>query len=176
MEYEKVNFNVPVTRNRATRHITTSTQGQQTIATANTGVVTGNGTWDCATYWSVAHYAGAGKNLPPPGCTSAATISRYSVYQYELNYLEDRSLGLEIGEPQCNPPGVTNRRMLNAAIINCGSSPVMVRSDARNVPVAAFGKFFLTLPAVTDQSFYAEFLGLIKPTERLNHDMVQLYR
>jgi hypothetical protein len=151
-------------------------QGDQPIKTVNTSVSTGNGIWDCATYWSVAHYAGPGKNAPPPGCTNTATISRYSVYQYELNYLSDRSLGLEIGGPQCNAPGVANRRILNAAIINCGSSPVTVRSDARNVPVAAFGKFFLTLPAGIDGSLYAEFLGLIKPTENVNHDMVQLYR
>jgi hypothetical protein len=156
--------------------ITTTGQDDQAKKVLDPTVPLGDGTWDCATYWSVAHYAGPGKDAAPAGCTNTATISRYSVYQYEMNYLDDRSPGLEIGGPQCNPPGVANRRILNAAIINCGSNPVMVRSDARNVPVAAFGKFFLTLPAVTDASFYAEFLGLIKPTERFNHDMVQLYR
>ena len=139
-------------------------------------IAIGNGNWDCAGYWSVAHFAGPGKTLPPPGCTSTATISRYSVYQYEMNYISDRSPGAEIGAPQCNPLGIKYRRVLNAAIINCGSTPVAMRSDARNVPVAAFGKFFLTLPAALGASPYAEFLGLIKPTDSVNHDMVQLYR
>src|SRR3984893_4569524 len=139
-------------------------------------IAIGNGSWDCAGYWSVAHFAGPGKTLPPPGCTSTATTSRYSVYQYEMNYISDRSPGTEIGAPQCNPLGIKYRRVLNAAIINCGSTPVTMRSDARTVPVAAFGKFFLTLPATLGASPYAEFLGLIKPTDSVNHDMVQLYR
>ena len=49
-------------------------------------------------------------------------------------------------------------------------------NEARNVPVAGFGKFFLTVPAPSGASLYAEFLGLIKPTDAVNHDMVQLYR
>jgi Putative Flp pilus-assembly TadE/G-like len=142
----------------------------------DTSVTVGNGTWDCARYWSVAHAAGPGKDFSPAGCTGTATISRYSVYQYEMNYISDRSPGAEYGYPQCNPLGIKFRRVLNAAIINCGSSPVIMSSDASNVPVAAFGKFFLTLPAATGASLYAEFLGLIKPTDDVNHDMVQLYR
>jgi Flp pilus assembly protein TadG len=142
----------------------------------DTTIAIGNGTWDCAGYWNVAHFSGPGKTLPPPGCTNTATISRYSVYQYEMNYISDRSPGTEIGAPRCNPLGIKNRRVLNAAIINCGSSSVPLRSDARNVPVAAFGKFFLTLPATLSASPYAEFLGLIKPTDSISHDMVQLYR
>ena len=142
----------------------------------NTAVSLGNGTWDCASYWSVAHYAGPGANYPPPGCTNTATISRFSVYQYEMNYITDRSPGAEIGDPQCNPLGIKYRRVLNAAIINCGSNPEVMSNEARNVPVAAFGKFFLTVPAAAGPSLYAEFLGLITPTDNLNHDMVQLYR
>ena len=139
-------------------------------------VAVGNGIWDCASYWSVAHFAGPGSGLPPTGCTSTATISRYSVYQYEMNYICDRSPGGEIGAPRCNPLGIKNRRILNAAIINCGSSPVAVAHNARDVPVAAFGKFFLTVPAAARAGPYAEFLGLIKATDSVNHDMVQLYR
>jgi hypothetical protein len=146
------------------------------IPVLDTTVAIGNGIWNCDGYWSVAHSAGPGEDVPPPGCTSTATISRYSVYQYEMNYISDRSPGAEIGAPQCNPLGIRNRRILNAAVINCGSSPVPVTRDARNVPVAGFGQFFLTLPATAGASPYAEFRGLIKPTDRVNHDMVQLYR
>jgi hypothetical protein len=150
-------------------------EGDQTQVPAKT-IAVGNGIWDCAGYWSVAHFSGPGSDLPPPGCTDAATISRYSVYQYEMNYISDRSPGAEIGAPQCNPLGIKNRRILNAAIINCSSSPVAVTRHARDVPVAGFGKFFLTVPAAAGAGPYAEFLGLIKPTDNVNHDMVQLYR
>ena len=142
----------------------------------DTAIAVGNGTWDCAGYWSVAHSAGPGKDFPPAGCTATATISRYSVYQYEMNFISDRSPAGEIGDPQCNPLGIKFRRVLDAAIINCGSSPEPMSSDARNVPVAGFGKFFLTVPAPSGPTLYAEFLGLIKPTDDVNHDMVQLYR
>ena len=155
--------------------ISTDQQGKQTL---NTNVAVGNGVWNCAAYWSVAHFSGRGQNSPPPGCTSSATISRYSVYKYEMNYLSDRSRGAEFGAPRCRPPGVTNRRIVYLPIINCNSSPVAVQSNSRNVPVAAFGKFFLVLPAnrFTNWYPYAEFVGLIKPADKLSHDIVQLYR
>src|SRR5262249_14355906 len=48
------------------------TQGQaQAQAQAQvlaSSVAIGNGIWDCAGYWSVAHFAGPGANRPPPGC------------------------------------------------------------------------------------------------------------
>jgi hypothetical protein len=80
-------------------------------------------------------------------------------------------------------------------IVNCGSSPVPVLNNAERVPVAAFGRFFLTLPADTGTNGnpgrflvtlpgdtgtsgnpYAEFLGLVKRTDPLSTDMVQLNR
>jgi Flp pilus assembly protein TadG len=161
----------------------------------NPAVSLGNGTWNCAAYWSIAHNQGAGKNSPPSGCTTTATISRYDVYRYELNFLGDRSPAVETGGPQCNPPGAANRRVLTIPIVNCRSSPVPVFNDAKRVPVAAFGRFFLTLPADTGTNGnpgrffvtlpgdtgtsgnpYAEFLGLVKRTDPLSTDMVQLNR
>jgi Flp pilus assembly protein TadG len=139
---------------------------------------TGNGIWNCAAYWSVAHFAGRGKNAPPPGCTTSATISRYDLYRYEINFLNDRSRGVEYGVPQCAPPGAANRRVITVPIVNCGSSPVPVLNDTQNVPVAGFGKFFLVLPAQsgTNGNPYAEFIGLVKRSDPLSTDMVQLNR
>ena len=144
----------------------------------NPAVSLGNGTWNCAAYWSIAHAIGPGKNSPPAGCTTTATISRYDVYRYELNFLSDRSTGAEFGIPQCSPPGAANRRVLTVPIVNCGSSPVPVLNNAERVPVAAFGRFFLTLPAETGTrgNPYAEFLGLVKRTDPVSTDMVQLNR
>ncbi len=138
----------------------------------------GNGIWDCATYWSTAHFAGPGQGVPPAGCTATATVTRYSVFRYELNYLNDRSKGAEYGGPQCAPPGVADRRVITAAIVNCGSSPVPVLNNGERVPLAAFGRFFLVWPAEpgTNGNPYAEFLGLVKRSDPLSSDSVQLYR
>jgi hypothetical protein len=145
----------------------------------NPGISLGNGVWNCASYWSTAHFAGPGAQLPPAGCTAAASISRYDTYRYEMNFLSDRSRGVEIGAPQCAPPGADNRRIIIAAIVNCGSSPVPVLPEAQGVPIAGFGRFFLVWPAVAGSSNgnpYAEFLGLLKRSDPLSTDMVQLYR
>jgi Flp pilus assembly protein TadG len=146
--------------------------------TFDTSIALGNGTWNCAAYWSVAHAVGPGQNSPPPGCTAAATISRYSVYQYEMNFLNDRSLSAETGAPECAPPGENNRRVVVAAIVNCSSSPVPMHTDAQAVPVAAFGRFFLVLPAEpgTNNNAYAEFLGLVPRSDPVSSDLVELYR
>lgn len=146
--------------------------------TFNTSIGMGNGIWNCASYWGVAHVVGSGKNSPPPGCTTAATISRYSLYKYEMNFLNDRSLSAETGAPHCAPPGEQNRRIVIAAIINCGSTPVPIHPDAQGVPVAAFARFFLVLPANTGTGGnpYAEFLGLVKRSDSGSSDIVQLYR
>jgi hypothetical protein len=138
----------------------------------------GNGIWDCAGYWSVAHFVGPGKNAPPPGCSASATISRYDLYRYEINFLNDRSRGVEYGVPRCAPPGAANRRIITVPIVNCGSSPVPVLNDAQGVPVAGFGRFFLVLPAQlgTNGNPYAEFMGLVQRSDPLSADMVQLNR
>ena len=141
-------------------------------------VTLGSGVWNCAAYWSTAHNIGPGKDSPPPGCTASATIARYDVYRYELNFLNDRSVGVEYGAPQCVRAGVPNRRVITAAIVNCGSSPVPVLSDAHGVPVAGFARFFLVLPAESGANGnpYAEFLGLVKRSNPSSTDMIQLYR
>jgi len=145
----------------------------------NPAVSLGNGTWNCAGYWNVAHANGSGRESTPPGCTATATISRYAVYRYELNFPADRSVAAETGAPQCNPSGAAaNRRIITIPIVNCGSSPVPVLNNAERVPVAAFGRFFLTLPGETGTNGnpYAEFQGLVKRTDPSSTDMVQLNR
>src|SRR5262249_15876810 len=57
----------------------------------NMSVAIGNGTWDCAGYWRVAHSAGAGKKLSPPGCTDAAPLSRYHDYPNQFHYIRHPS-------------------------------------------------------------------------------------
>lgn len=66
--------------------------------------------------------------------------------------------------------------MLYAAVINCRS--LGLDAGARwNIPVAAFAKFFLTLPLSRSQTdLYVEPIGLVGPGDPANFDMVQLYR
>jgi hypothetical protein len=139
----------------------------------------GAGNWDFDTYWQVNH-----TGSPPPDLIdgSVRSPSRYRVYRYEIEqgYLADVSPGGESGAPACyhgdNFPAASDRRILYAAVINCQS--LRLESDAQsNVPVAAFGKFFLTLPLARAQTdLYVEMVGLVRPGDGVSYDVVQLYR
>ncbi|HEY2230863.1 MAG TPA: pilus assembly protein TadG-related protein [Xanthobacteraceae bacterium] len=144
----------------------------------------GKGDWDFETYWQVNH--GADGRLTPVinGLVASNTSppSRYAVYRYEIErgYLADRSPGGETGAPACYsgsaPSDLPDRRLLYAAIINCQSMGLAGEGLA-NVPVAAFGKFFLTLPLAQSQTdLYVELVGMVKPGDGFDFDMVQLYR
>lgn len=144
----------------------------------------GNGNWDFSTYWQVNHSADG--RMPPTvdgaPATNSNLPSRYAVYRYETEqgFVADRSPGGEIGVPGCyGGPSISSgpdRRVLNAAIVNCQSLGLAGAAQT-NVPVAAFGKFFLTLPLSRGQTdLYVELTGLMRPGDSGNFDMVQLYR
>jgi hypothetical protein len=104
------------------------------------------------------------------------------VYRYEIDegYVSDRSTGGESGAPACYRagvlPDVPDRRVLQAAIINCQSLG-LVGAAQSSIPVAGFAKLFLTLPLQRSQTdLYAEIIGLMKPGDGGNFDLVQLYR
>ena len=147
----------------------------------------GEGNWDFDTYWQVNH---GDSGLPPTlngGAASNADVpSRYRVYLHEIKQglVADVSLGGESGAPACysgdDLSGTPDRRILYAAIVNCQSLRLVddAQSDAQsNVPVAAFGKFFLTLPLARSQiDLYVEMVGLVRPGDVVSFDVVQLYR
>ena len=144
----------------------------------------GNGEWNFSTYWQVNH--GADGRAPPTingGPASNSDLpSRYAVYRHEIEqgYVADRSPGGESGAPACYSgrvlSDVPDRRVLYVAVINCQG--LGLRGGAQlHVPVAAFGKLFLTLPLQQAQTdIYAELIGLVKPRDGTDFDMVQLYR
>jgi hypothetical protein len=144
----------------------------------------GEGNWDFDTYWQVNHGADGG---PPPNFNggpagNADVLSRYRVYRYEIEQgrVGDVSLGGESGAPACYRGGdlsaASDRRILHAAIINCRSLRSVDEAQS-NVPVAAFGKFFLTLPLAKSQTdLYVEMVGLVRPGDGVSFDVVQLYR
>jgi hypothetical protein len=144
----------------------------------------GNGSWNFATYWQVNH-AADGRAPPDIDGSSAANSnlpSRYAIYRYEIEqgYVPDHSPGGESGAPACYGGGVLSdipdRRVLYSAIINCQSLG-LAGGNQSNVPVAAFGKLFLTLPLQRSQTdLYVELIGLVGPGDDGNFEMVQLYR
>jgi hypothetical protein len=154
--------------------------------------IIGNGTWDCTSYWSANHPI-ALNHPAPTGCTNTASISRYDVYNYEINngYVSDLSQGKTVTQGQnsrtvkesgalmcSSTPPVADRRFLYVAVVNCKSVGQPLQGAAENVPVAAFAKFFLTLPVPTATSpVYGEFHGIVKPgSTPPAYPVVQLYR
>jgi hypothetical protein len=144
----------------------------------------GSGAWDFSTYWQVNH--GADGRDPPmlngAPASNSNLPSRYAVYRYEIEQglVADRSPGGETGVPACYAGGdlsdIPDRRVLNAAIVNCQSLRLGGGPHA-NVPVASFGKFFLVLPLQPSQTdIFVEIVGLLKPGDPGNFEMVQLYR
>lgn len=159
------------------------------IGASNT-VSPGNGQWDCQDYWKIVH-----GTTPPTGCGDGAsnptTVSRFAIYQMESSHLNDAAgpgapAGTgEIGAPTCNPPGVAtdggggDRRTIYAAIINCVANNALMNQGgqtANNIPVAGFGKFFLTQPVDTgNQTLYGEMTGAVGLDKNAKNN-VQLYR
>jgi len=140
----------------------------------------GEGNWDLNTYWRVNHQGKA--PALEDGSGNIVATSRYRVYRYEIEHglVGDVSQGGESGAPACytgdDLTRIPDRRILHAAIINCQSVPSMDDTQA-NVPVAAFGKFFLTLPLQRSQTdLYVELVGLVQPGDGVSFDVVQLYR
>ena len=144
----------------------------------------GRGNWDFETYWQVNHGAD-GRAIPTINGSTASNAnppSRYSVYRYEIEegFVADRSPAGETGAPACFAGGeitdTPDRRVIHAAVVNCLSLG-LAGSAQSNVPVAAFVKFFLTLPLQRSQTdLYVEALGFVTPGDIVNYDMVQLYR
>ena len=140
-------------------------------------------------------------------CSDAAntTLSRYDVYRYEIGtpslidqwsgngfqkFTRDDTGTGESGRPYCagagngvdTTTGGSDRRIIYAAIINClARGPFPPGSNATNVPVAGFGKFFMTQPIFADgdatRPLYGEFTGFAKLGEGVGvYAVVQLYR
>jgi Flp pilus assembly protein TadG len=144
----------------------------------------GEGNWDFNTYWQVNHGANAGPSAMVDGgaAGNSNVPGRYRVYRYEIEQgrVGDVSLGGESGAPACysgsDLSAVPDRRILHAAVINCQNLGSVAEPHS-NVPVAAFGKFFLTLPLARAQTdLYVEMVGLVQPGDGVSFDVVQLYR
>jgi Flp pilus assembly protein TadG len=137
----------------------------------------GEGNWDFDSYWQVNH-----GDSEAPQNLNGGVPSRYRVYRYEIEQgrVADVSMGGESGAPACysggDLSGTPDRRILHAAVVNCQSLQ-LAGEQQYDVPVAAFGKLFLTLPLERSQTdLYVEMVGLVRPGDGVSFDVVQLYR
>lgn len=157
----------------------------------------GNGDWDFGKYWDVNH--GNRNNVLdesyPNGWTDASPPSRYDVYRWEIENSQipnKSSVGGENGLPACStatPAAEPDRRMLYAAVLNCGELDIK-GSSQNTVPALAFVKMFITKPMTKlpgsgscptceeDGDLYVEMVDVVKPgtDDAVVHDIVQLYR
>jgi hypothetical protein len=166
----------------------------------------GDGDWNFEAYWTVNHTKPDGtmhaKQMVNGAQASNANLpSRYDVYRYEIlqsatdaTFISNPS-GLAVGAPAAHQEtglkmcsgSTTNddpdRRTFYAAIVNCEANlPPKLPLGPGNqsgVPVAAFGKFFITQPvAAAQDDILAEIVELVTPGSLGGHnfDQVQLYR
>jgi len=156
----------------------------------------GNGSWNCLDYWNFNHKIPGDPTgavyQPPADCTNPSSMSRWELYQHEVN-TEDlaypgkgipvpTSSGGEQGHPQCHTMGPTNfgdRRIVYVAVINCLQHDIKGNS-VKDIPVEAILKTFLTEPVGDEPTFdtYIEIVDVVQPggAGGVLHDIVQLYR
>jgi hypothetical protein len=167
--------------------------------------VQGNGDWDCADYWSINHAAAApaGCTLSNP-TISRYQVYRYEIANGLIN---DWSKSLADTQGTTSPPGHyytesgapfcaaskgvagidftpdgAERRNIVVPIINCLAQTALGNlspgATTSNVPVAAFGKYFLAQPFTVDNTYlYGEMTGLVNSNDKvIIYNQVELYR
>lgn len=153
----------------------------------------GNGDWNPLSYWNSNHIIpGSSPPTPRPfpsgpdvpftsSGTNAAT--RYEMYRYEIDHglIGDRSTSGDTGTPLCGMPSITipDRRILYGAILDC--SELALNGNRDDVPVRAFGSFFITEPIKDGKEIYVELVDITGKGGRgtldnFLRDEAQLYR
>lgn len=146
----------------------------------------GTGDWNASRYWTVNH--------PTRGALPSSLVgaTRYEMYRYELNpdgdpntsdsIVGDAAVSGETGTPSCSQTPVTtvDRRILYGAIIDCTAIGGF-NGAANDVPVRAFGSFFITEPINDGKDIYVELVDITGKGGRgtldnFLRDEAQLYR
>ncbi|TIO76197.1 TadE/TadG family type IV pilus assembly protein [Mesorhizobium sp.] len=138
-------------------------------------------------YWSV-NFGSASY----PSSWDTTTPTRYDVYRYEIAHglVGTASAGGEVGTPPsaCQPPVTSvDRRLIYGAILNCNALEAEnndLSGHSTNLPVEAFGSFFLTEPVSSASDDASVFVELVDITGRggqgtldnFLRDEAQLYR
>jgi len=146
----------------------------------------GTGDWNASRYWTVNH--------PTRGALPSSLVgaTRYEMYRYELNpdgnpstndsIVGDVAVSGETGNPSCSQTPITtvDRRILYGAIIDCNAIGGF-NGRANNIPVRAFGSFFITEPIKDSKDIYVELVDITGKGGRgtldnFLRDEAQLYR
>ncbi|UCI07302.1 pilus assembly protein TadG-related protein [Mesorhizobium sp. B1-1-8] len=146
----------------------------------------GTGDWNASRYWAANH--------PTRGALPSSLVgaTRYEMYRYELDpdgnpatndsIAGDAAVSGETGNPSCNQTPVTtvDRRILYGAIIDCQAIGGF-NGRANNIPVRAFGSFFITEPIKDSKDIYVELVDITGKGGRgtldnFLRDEAQLYR
>jgi Flp pilus assembly protein TadG len=149
----------------------------------------GSGSWDSTPYWETNF--GVGTDYPTDWDSDAPT--RFDIYRYEIEaeLTATVSPGGESGDPDsdCQPPipvETLDRRLLYGAIINCNALTAAgndLSGHSENLPVEAFGSFFLAEPVSSPSDDASVMVELVDITvggqgtlDNFVRDEAQLYR
>ncbi|MER8464080.1 pilus assembly protein TadG-related protein [Mesorhizobium sp. M1396] len=118
----------------------------------------GDGNWDLTGYWNTNF--GTSPTATKPAGWAVTKPTRYEVYREELrqNIQATPSTGGEIGTPpnSCLPQITTvDRRILYVSIVDCNrleDEGYDLNGNSTDIPVRAFGSFFLTEPVRSSAS------------------------
>lgn len=163
----------------------------------------GNGDWDFISYMKINHdyrrqitLEGIRYSLDYDRntVTPSTPPSRYSVYRWEIDNNQipgpktygSLSRTAEEGTPTCHSSGpsqtVEDRRVIKAALINCGAavaSGLSMNGRGDPLPVETFVKVFLTQPMGSgkDNVLWGEIIGAVGPGEDSeSNDQIALAR
>jgi hypothetical protein len=139
-------------------------------------VIMGNGpnSTDLTAYWTNHHSGGL-----PTGVTT-----RYQIYQLEASGTAAFTSASDTAEPHgpvCKKTTVGNasRRLINVAVVDCNYWSINGTSQPLP-PSYLLAQFFMTEPALSDGSVYAEFVGTTPAgpgnNNSIQHRIVQLVR
>ncbi len=153
----------------------------------------GTGNWDRSSYWTTYHaWQAWGPSFPlgPPGY---ATMTRFDMYEWEIDngFLPSQSplIPYPPGTDDTTYDGIPNpnnvssgtvkgRRVLNAAVVNCTAQNLAGRQTFTMFGQEGFAKMFLTkaVEAPPNRQIWGEYLGWSTPGADANILVdVQLY-
>ncbi len=160
----------------------------------------GDGNWNFLEYVRINHNAAPTLdifgtvyhfNYSSETVTPSVPPSRYAMYRWEIE--SDRipgemSYGIgntntpEEGAPQCHDSGGSSggadRRIIHAAVLNCGELAQSYDSKTQNLPAQAFAKVFITEPMGNgeDNTIYGEMVGVVLGSDFVSRDNIAVTR
>jgi Flp pilus assembly protein TadG len=150
----------------------------------------GDGDWKPGDYWTANHLVPGSTTTSRPfptgvpwTATGTDAATRYEMYRYEVdnNLIGDKSTSGDTGLPLCGMASTAapDRRILYGAILDCDK--LALNGNQTDVPVRAFGSFFITEPIKNGKEIFVELVDITGKGGRgtldnFLRDEAQLYR